>query len=219
MARPLYIVGAGGFGREVYTYVLDVLRAPGAPEVRLAGFLDDNPHALRDHALEVGVVGPLAGAALEPAACFVIALGDPRLRRSASLQLLDAGATEASFLTLCHPTAYVAGELGPGCVAAPFSFVGPGARLAPHAVLNTYASVGHDARVGAFSVFSPYAVVNGNVVVEEGVFLGTHAAVVPGKRVGAWSKLAAGAIAHTDLEPGTLALGNPAKGRVLFAPP
>jgi acetyltransferase-like isoleucine patch superfamily enzyme len=68
-------------------------------------------------------------------------------------------------------------------------------------------------------VLSPYAVVNGNVVLEEGVFLGTHATVVPGKRIGAWSKLGAGAVAHGDLDAGTLALGNPARGRVMFGPP
>jgi acetyltransferase EpsM len=62
-------------------------------------------------------------------------------------------------------------------------------------------------------------VVNGNVILEEGVFLATQAAVVPGKRIGAWSKLAAGAVAHADLDACTLALGNPAKGRVMFAPP
>jgi acetyltransferase-like isoleucine patch superfamily enzyme len=86
-------------------------------------------------------------------------------------------------------------------------------------VLNTYASAGHDAQLGACAVLSPYAVVNGNVVLEEGVFLGTHATVVPGKRVGAWSKLGAGAVAHGDLEAGSLAMGNPAKGRVMFGPP
>jgi sugar O-acyltransferase (sialic acid O-acetyltransferase NeuD family) len=157
--------------------------------------------------------------ALTPDDRFVIAIGEPRLRKAMADRLRERGATEESFAAIVHPTAYVAGELGPGCVVAPFAFVGPGARLGAHVALNTYASVGHDAQVAAYAVFSPYAVVNGNVHIGEGVFLGTHATVVPGRRVGAWAKLGAGAVAHSDLEAGMLALGNPAKGRVLFAPP
>jgi sugar O-acyltransferase (sialic acid O-acetyltransferase NeuD family) len=219
MTPSLYIVGAGGFGREVLTYARDVARATNGQAFRIAGFLDDNPDALRGHALEVGVVGALATARPGPDVRFVIALGDPRLRCAVARKLQELGADAASFCSIVHPTAYVAGSLRAGCVVAPFGFVGPGATLGAHAVLNTYASVGHDAAVGEYAVFSPYAVVNGNVVVETGAFLGTHATVVPGKRLGAWSKLGAGAVALADIEPGALALGNPAKGRVLFAPP
>jgi sugar O-acyltransferase (sialic acid O-acetyltransferase NeuD family) len=217
MMQSLFIVGAGGFGREVLAYARDVVRA-GAP-FRIAGFLDDNPDALAGRNVGADVLGAVTTA--EPRAAdtrFVIAIGEPKVRKAVAQMLRAMGATEASFMTLVHPTAYVAGDLAPGCVVAPFCFVGPGATVGPHAVLNTYASVGHDARVAAYAVFSPYAVVNGDVVIGEGVFLGTHAAVVPGRRIGAWSKLGAGAVAHSDLEAGSLALGNPAKGRVMFAP-
>lgn len=219
MTASLYIVGAGGFGREVLAYARDVARAAATAPFRIAGFLDDNPGALAGKSVGTAVVGSLASVTPSPEDRFILALGEPRLRHQLALALQARGVAEAAFLTLVHPTAYVAGELAPGCVIAPFAFVGPGAALGAHAVLNTYASAGHDARLGAACVLSPYAVVNGNVVLEEGVFLGTHATVVPGKRIGAWSKLGAGAVAHADLDAGTLALGNPARGRVMFGPP
>ncbi len=219
MTASLYIVGAGGFGREVLAYARDVARAAAAPPFRIAGFLDDNSEALAGKDVGAAVVGSLASITPGPDDRFVIALGEPRLRRQLALALQERGASATAFVTLVHPTAYVAGELAPGCVVAPFAFVGPGASLGAHAVLNTHASAGHDARLGACCVLSPYAVVNGDVTLEEGVFLGTHATVVPGKRVGAWSKLGAGAVAHGDLDAGTLALGNPARGRVMFAAP
>lgn len=221
MTASLYLVGAGGFGREVLAYAGDVARAAGAsPPFRIAGFLDDNPAALRGHPeVQAGVVGAVATFTPGGGDRFVIAVGEPRRRRQLALALAARGAGPDAFLSIVHPSAYVAGRLAPGCVVAPFAFVGPGAALGPHAVLNTYASAGHDATLGAYAVLSPYAVVNGNVALEEGVFLGTHATVVPGKRVGAWAKLGAGAVALGDLEAGTLAMGNPAKGRVMFAPP
>lgn len=223
MTASLTIVGAGGFGREVLAYARDVARATGT--FRIAGFLDDDPNALQGHhALQgrdagAAVIGDIASLTPGEGDRFVLAVGEPRVRRALALALAARGVRDDAFVSIVHPTAYVAGELAPGCVIAPFAFVGPGATLGRHAVLNTYASAGHDARLGDCAVLSPYAVVNGNVVLEEGVFLGTHATVVPGKRVGAWSKLGAGAVALGDLEPGTLAMGNPAKGRVMFAPP
>lgn len=217
MTASLYIVGAGGFGREVLAYARDCARA-GA-DLRIAGFLDDNPGALGGREVGAQVVGAISSLRPGPGDRFVIAVGEPRVRRALALALAERGVRDDAFVTLVHPTAYAIGELAPGCVVAPFGFVGPGAALGRHAVLNTYASAGHDAQLGDFTVLSPYAVVNGNVTLEEGVFLGTHATVVPGKRVGAWSKLGAGAVALADLEPGSLALGNPAKGRVMFAPP
>ena len=44
-----------------------------------------------------------------------------------------------------------------------------------------------------------------------GIFLGTHATITPGIRVGAGSRIAAGAIVYRDVPKGSLAVGNPAK--------
>jgi len=147
----------------------------------------------------------------------VIGVGDPAVRR----RLGDAAAARgARFLTLVHPTAYVApnARLGAGCVVCPFAFIGVGAVLGDHVAVNTYASVGHDAQVGDCSVFSPYAVVNGAVVLGEEVFLGTHATVTPRLTVGRSAKIAAGAVATRPVPAYSLAVGNPARSRVLYAP-
>ena len=79
-------------------------------------------------------------------------------------------------------------------------------------------AVGHDAQVGDCSVFSPYAVVNGAVVLGEEVFLGTHATVTPGLTVGRSVKIAAGAVVRRPVPAHALAVGNPARSRVLYAP-
>ena len=101
-------------------------------------------------------------------------------------------------------------------MCAPFSFVGPGARLGDNVVLNTFASVGHDTDVGDFSVLSPYATVNGDARVGREVFLGTHATVTPCRAIGSHSKISAGSVATRDVPEGSLVVGNPGKARVLF---
>jgi sugar O-acyltransferase (sialic acid O-acetyltransferase NeuD family) len=218
--KRLLIVGAGGFGREVLAYAVDVVGQIGSAAAPTINFVDDNPVALAGRLLPVSaaVVTSTDGVSPTDDELYLIAVGDPNRRYQLARKLAARG---ARFCTLVHPTAYVAATatVAPGCVVAPFAFVGPGASLGEHTVLNTYASVGHDSVVGGCAVLSPYAVVNGAVDLGAGSFLGTHAAVTPGRKIGAWSKLAAGAIATMDLPAGSLAVGNPAHARVMFTPP
>src|SRR5947199_8834442 len=88
--------------------------------------------------------------------------------------------------------------------------VGSHVQLEDHVLLNLYSAVGHDARIAAFCVFSPYSVAHGGSRLEEGIFLGTHAAVTPNLRVGAESRSAAGAVVYRDGPRGALATGDPA---------
>lgn len=212
--RRVLVVGAGGFGREVMQYLRDMVSV-GEP-LEVAGFLDDNPHALSAAAKCPPIVGSIE--AYQPRADeqLVLAVSDPAVRYQMAERLSARGGT---FCTVVHPRAYVAesAEIGDGCVLAPFAFVGPGARLGRHVVLNTYASVGHDACIDDLCVFSPYAVVNGNVRLRQQVFLGTHATVILGKTVGSYAKISAGSVATRDVPEGALVVGNPGKSRVLFA--
>jgi sugar O-acyltransferase (sialic acid O-acetyltransferase NeuD family) len=209
----VFVVGAGGFGRELMLYVQD-LQGRGA-RFEIAGFLDDNPDALSGVGAAAPIVGSIDGHSPSSTERFAIGVGDPAVRRRIASTLSQRG---AKYLTVVHPQAWVApdAQLGEGCVLAPFTFVGPGASLGDQVLLNCFASVGHDADVEKFSVLSPYAVINGAAKLGQQVFLGTHATVVAGKKVGAYSKVSAGSVALRDVPAGALVSGNPGKSRVMF---
>lgn len=206
----LVIVGASGFGRELYQYFQD---AHGSdPGLCVKGFLDDDES--RQHEWEAPhgtkVIGNTSSYEAEPHDRFLISPGDPQIRDMLASRLADRG---SEFFTLIHPTAYVAptARIEPGCIVGPFANVGSYAELGSHVLLNLYSAVGHDTRIGSCSVFSPYAVANGGSIIGRKIFMGSHAVVTPNTKVGDQCKIAAGAVAYHDVPDNSLAAGNPAK--------
>ena len=208
--KDIIVVGAGGFGRELAEYVLDV--AGRQSGIRLKGFLDDDPSKPGEigRVLSVEVIGDTRSYAIHGNDRFLISLGDPELRKLLSERLAERGGV---FFTLIHPAAHVASTatVGAGCIIGPFAHLGSNARLGEHVLLNLHAAAGHDTQIGSYSVLSPYSVANGGSVIEERVFFGTHAVVTPNKKVGCQSRIAAGAVVYRDVPGLSLATGNPAR--------
>jgi sugar O-acyltransferase (sialic acid O-acetyltransferase NeuD family) len=213
LKKQLIVVGAGGLGREAFEYAQDMLGRDAETEV--LGFLDDNPAALAGKPLAGKILGNTADFRVEPQHRFVIGVGDPALRQALAQNIAARGGL---FARVIHPLAYVAStaRIADGCVLAPYVFVGAGAQIGMHVVLNARASVGHDAVLAEHCVLSPHCVVGGATHLGKAVFMGSSATVVPQRSVGAGSKIAAGAVLLQDVPAGALAVGNPAKSRVLF---
>lgn len=205
--KKLFIIGAGGFGREVHAWARQ--HPDRGVSWELAGFLDDNPMALRDSG-DFAPVSPLAGHRPTADHLYLNGLALPELKRKFLPVLLAAG---AEFLTFIHPTAKV-GErvtLGRGVVLCPGAIVTADASLGDFVVLNLRATVGHDAVVGAYVTASAHCDITGYVEIGEGVFMGSRASVIPGRKVGAGARIGAGAVVFTHVPPGITVVGNPAR--------
>lgn len=203
----IFVVGAGGFGREV----LEWARAAWPDEARkIVGFLSADPDSLVGRACPLTIVADPATFEPQPTDGLLLAIGIPGVRRRVAEALLDRGAT---FLTLIHPTATVAAtaSIGAGSVVCPGAIVSDSVRLGRFTLTNYHASLAHDAVTGDFAVLSPYATLGGGATIGEEVFLGLHASVGPRVAVGARSKVAANSCALADVPPESLALGVPAR--------
>lgn len=212
--RPVLIVGAGGLGREALQYALESL---SATDFQVEGYLDDAPERIdrKGLVLKRPIVGGVKDHAPRSDAAYIMALGEPTSRAAVTRRFLEQG---AEFLTVIHPLAYVSptAVIERGCIVAPYATVGSGALVKEFSHLHFYASSAHDTRIGPFASLSPYSVANGESVLGECVFLGTHATVNPTKRVGASAKVTAGSIVYRDVPESSIADGNPAKSRPLL---
>lgn len=215
MTTDVVIVGTGGMGREVYG-VIRLLNAiaDSAPPWRVLGFVDDyptGPHVESVHRLGVAFLGPTRWLTARPASTHVaLGVGHPRLRRETDQAIARYGLPAA---TVVHPAA----EIGPDCVYEQGLFAAGGARvttnvrLGRHVHLNQNCTVGHDTVLGDYVSVNPLAAVSGYCRLEDGVLVGTTAAILPRLTVGRDATVGAGACVTRDVAPGLVVTGVPAR--------
>ena len=207
MAR-CFILGAGGFGREV----LGWLKQSPDWEKRwdFAGFLDDNNSALGPLWNSPGIFGKIRGFEPQPGDELVCAIGDPRTRLRICRELLQRG---ARFPVVRHPAAVIGErcQIGAGSILCPGAVLTVDIILGDFVIVNLGATVGHDARVGDGVTLSPHADVTGYAEIAEGAFLGSHASVLPRAKVGAFATVGAGSVVLRSVSSGATVVGVPAK--------
>ena len=203
----LIIVGAGGFGRELLEMVGDVF-APN--EYRVKGFLAQDAAGLREHGIDLPLLGDPEEYQPQPSERFLLAIGFIDVRRRVVEKLTEKG---GQFATFVHPQARIArtATIGVGAVIYPFCVVSNSATLAPHVHMNYYSSVGHDCRIGQYVLLAPYATLNGFVTLEDEVYVSTHATVAPGRKLGYRSKISANSACMQDAPENTLVFGVPGR--------
>lgn len=205
--KDVLIVGAGGFGREIYTYVEDCL-AEGFPW-RIKGFIDDNLNALDSYNYPHKVVGTVDGYEICENDIFIAALGLPKVKKYIVERLLLRG---AKFETFIHPSARVGRnvKLGTGCVLCPGVFVTCDIEMGDFVTINSKSGVGHDAKIGSWTTLSSFCDVTGHAKLGEGVFFSSSAVAMPKSKIGDWAVVGANSGVVAKVSENSTVYGNPA---------
>jgi sugar O-acyltransferase (sialic acid O-acetyltransferase NeuD family) len=205
--KNLYIIGAGGFGREVYGWLCAM---GGSPDWQFGGFLDDNSEALKGLDYDKGVVAPVNGFTVKPSHLFVCGIGGVSTKIKLCQPLVDQG---AEFLTVVHPTALVGKnvQLGQGVVLCPGVILTCDIKVGDMVMINCRSSAGHDVTIGDWSTISAHCDLTGHTTLGRGVFMGSGARVIPGKFVGEDAVVGAGSVVIQSVAAGQKVFGNPAR--------
>lgn len=204
--RPLFIFGAGGFGREV-AWLAEQIHGEQA-DVR---FVVGDPVYLRGavNGRNVDLITTVTGPGT-----FVVALGDPAFRRIAVTSCSAAGLIATRLL---HPRAEISRwvTIGEGSIVTAGCIVTTNVEIGRHVHLNLDCTVGHDVVIGDYATLAPGVHVSGNVTIGDDVYVGTGAAIINGHAdrpltIGDGAVIAAGACVTRPVEPGAMVAGVPA---------
>lgn len=209
--KELIIVGAGGFGRELLQWIKDINRIQEKWSIK--GFIDDNMNALDNLECDYKVIGSIQNWQPKNNEVFACAIAKPNIKEKVVQVLKSKG---ASFESIIHPLAIVGDHnyIGEGLIAYPNSCITSNVYIGDFITLLC-SSIGHDAVVGDYSTISSFCDITGGVNIGKRVFLGSHATIVPGRKIGDDAFVGAGSVVLTHIKKETKVMGNPAK-KMLF---
>ena len=208
--KRLIILGAGGFGREVLQYSMDIKKANSKNAWDIYGFLDDNQSSLDNYGCEYPIIGKISEHRVSDCNVYICAIGDTAIKMKICREFISKG---AQFINIIHPSAYIGRKckIGFGNVLCPNSVLTSDVTIGNFVFINCHANCGHDSVVKDGCTISPFCDITGYVNLDEGVFLGSHVAICPSVSIGKYSKIGAGAAVISNIPSNCTAVGVPAK--------
>ncbi len=205
--KDLLIVGAGGFGREVLQWVKDINKIK--PTWNIIGFIDDNLNALENIECDYKVVGTIKDWKPKESERFVLAVANPKAKQAIVENMKVKGAV---FTSIFHPSARISdfAQIGEGLVMYPNSLITVNTKIGDFVTLLS-SSIGHDVVIDDYCTISSFCDITGGVKLGRRVFLGSHATIIPQRKIGDDVYIAAGSIVMTNIKNGKRVYGNPAQ--------
>ena len=196
------MIGGGDFCWELLSWASSDLNK----KWKFKGFLDDNVKFI-DNPHYLGVIKDYK---IQSEDCFVCAIGNPKPKLKVCLDIENRG---GKFINLIHSSAVVSDQakFGYGCIFAPHTFISCDTKIGNHVLINVSATAGHNAIIADGCTLSGHADITGHVELEKGVFLGSHASIIPGRKIAAFSKIGAGSVVIKTIKESGTYFGVPAK--------
>lgn len=200
-----FIYSNGGFAREFIRIVRD--KYVGQEVI------------IVDDAESIGTIGYDAARQLarENAGEWVVGFANGDLRKQKTNRILEDGFRLFSVIS----NTSVIGDgvtIGEGAVLSDYSMITADSEIGIGFHCNIYSYIAHDCVVGDYVTLAPRVSVNGRVVIEDDVYLGTGATILPGKEnepliIGKGSVVGAHALVTQNVAAYTTVIGTPAKAR------
>ena len=209
LRKDLYIIGAGGFGRETAWLVE---RINDRFHIwNLKGFIDDDPstHGKISGGLKVwgdsGYLKTLSGDFY-----VVCAIGNAAVRRKKAEQL--SGIAGLHFATLTDPSVKMSDsvKIGEGSIICAGSALTTDIEAGAHNIINLNCTIGHDVVLEDFVTLYPGVNVSGKVRIGAVSEIGTGSCIIQGITLGAGTITGAGTTVVRNLPGNCTAVGCPA---------
>jgi sugar O-acyltransferase (sialic acid O-acetyltransferase NeuD family) len=158
------IIGAGGFGREVYASIKQ------NENIDLVFFVEDTYWSNNsEKILPLSLFNPLEYE-------VIVAIGDPKSR----MEVIEKLPKETKFFTHIHHSCQILGndvEIGEGSIICAGTIITTNVKLGKHTHLNLHTTIGHDCIIGDYFTTAPGVKVSGNCNISDLVYVGTNSSI------------------------------------------
>lgn len=211
--KKIFILGAGGFAKEVFMLVKDINSI--TPTYEFGGFVDINPERnklniagadfeILDQKIFLDNYG-----SKEDSICLAIGVGNPVV-----LEKISKTFNKFIFPNLIHPKSHLDSELnilGKGNIITAGCVFTVDIKVGSFNIFNLNTTLGHDSVIADGNVINPGCNLSGGINIGSFNLIGTGATILQNLKIGSHSILGAGAVLVSDIESKKMALGVPAK--------
>lgn len=207
MTKPIFIVGAGGLGLEMWAMLMSF------PEYTAKGFYDDQIEkgAVVHGLVCLGTINDLS--AIQHKTFVIIAIGEPSTKKLVIEKIRTN--KHIHFPIFIHPTAILLNEkeikIGQGSIITAGVILTTNIQIGDFVLINLNSTIGHHVQVYNFTSIMPGVNVAGKVSIDEAVLIGSGANVLNGLTIGSQAKVGSGAVVTKDVEANQTVIGIPAK--------
>lgn len=207
MMKNLIIIGARGFGREVYSLALQC--DDYNKNYVMKGFLDDKSDALVGFENYPEIISDVESYEIQEDDVFTCALGSVNWKKHYCEIILSKGGT---FINLIHPTTIINLNLkmGIGLIVLMHSNISNDCSIGDFVTLQGFVSIGHDAVIRDWCHINAYSFMGGFVILEEEVCLNTRATILPNVIVRKGATVGAASLVIKNVKTSTTVFGVPA---------
>ncbi|MBR1477393.1 MAG: acetyltransferase [Lachnospiraceae bacterium] len=208
--RNLYIIGAGGFGREVAWLVERINQKELLWNIK--GFIDDDSSIFGMTEDNYNVIGGCDYLkALDDDYWVVCAVGNAKTRKTIVEKI--KGYRHLHFATVIDPDVKISErtKIGEGTIICVGSIITVDVEIGKHCIINLDCTIGHDAVLKDYVTLYPSVNVSGRVNIADKTEIGTGAHIIQGINIGSGVIIGAGATVIKDIEDEVTVVGNPAK--------
>jgi sugar O-acyltransferase (sialic acid O-acetyltransferase NeuD family) len=203
------IVGAGGFGREVKMLIDQINLSNQIYE--FIGYYDDGVQKgeMINNFPVLGSTDDINDIMENTA--IVISIAVPHIRKKIRNKIVNKFVT---FPTLVHPNVLVGTDsvvIGEGNIICSSNIITVNIEIGNFIILNLQCTVGHDTVIKDYCSFMPTVNISGEVIIEEGVYVGTGAKIINLLTIGENTIVGSGAVVAKSLPANCTAVGIPAK--------
>lgn len=205
--KQLIIIGARGFGREIYNLALQCKGYKNNFEIK--GFIDDNKDALRKFDNYPPIIDSVENYKPSREDVFICAIGDVLYKKKYINLILNKG---GKFISLIHPSAVIDqnAQIGDGCIILQNATVGSGAIVGNFVLIQISTIIAHDVSIGNFSRIDCQVVCTGGSIINEDVTIHTSAVINQNITIEKGACVGSGSFVIRRVKEFTTVYGNPA---------